>query len=59
MASVFDPLRWAAVALDVLVSGHATPDALATRQQTRLARLLEVALRRSPLYGQRLERRFL
>ena len=55
MASVFDPLRWGAVALDVLASGHATPDALAARQQIRLARLLEAALRGSPLYRERLK----
>ena len=55
MASVFDPLRWGAVALDVLASGRATPAALAARQQSRLARLLEAAGRGSRFYRERLQ----
>lgn len=54
MISVFDPLRLGAVALDVLVSGRATPDALAARQQARLAQLLDAAMRGSPVYRERL-----
>ncbi len=55
MASVFDPLRWGAVALDVLASGRATPAALAARRQSRLARLLEASVRGSRLYRERLQ----
>jgi phenylacetate-CoA ligase len=54
MTPVFDPLRWGAVALDVLVSGRATPDALAARQQARLTRLLDVAVQGSRVYRERL-----
>ncbi|WP_114969454.1 phenylacetate--CoA ligase family protein [Rhodoferax ferrireducens] len=54
MTSVFDPLRLGAVALDVLTCGHATPDALAARQKARLAKLLDVAVRGSRFYSERL-----
>lgn len=54
MTSIFDPLRLAAVALDVLASGHATPDALAARQKARLAKLLNSAVCSSRVYRERL-----
>lgn len=54
MSSVFDPLRLGAVAMDVLSSGRASAQALASRQQTRLSALLTAAQRRSPLYHERL-----
>lgn len=54
MTSVFDPLRLGAVALDVLVSGRAAPEALAARQQARLAKLLDAAARGSKFYCERL-----
>lgn len=54
MTSVFDPLRLGAVALDVLASGRATPDALAARQKARLTQLLNAAVRGSRLYRERL-----
>lgn len=55
MTTVFDPLRLAAVALDVLASGRAAPDAIAARQKTRLAHLLDAAVRGSRLYRERLQ----
>lgn len=55
MTSIFDPLRLGAVAMDVLASGRAGPEAIAARQHTRLARLMEAAVRGSPLYRQRLQ----
>ncbi|MDO8450663.1 MAG: phenylacetate--CoA ligase family protein [Rhodoferax sp.] len=55
MIAVFDPLRLSAVALDVLAAGRATAGALAARQQVRLTRLLDVAVRGSPLYRERLK----
>jgi len=55
MTTVFDPLRLAAVALDVLASGRAAPDAIAARQKTRLAHLLEATVRGSRLYRERLQ----
>jgi len=55
MTTVFDPLRLGAVALDVLASGRASPDAIAARQKTRLAHLLDATLRGSRLYRERLQ----
>lgn len=55
MTSVFDPLRLAAVALDILVCGHATPEALAVRQNARLSKLLAVAVQGSKIYRERLQ----
>ena len=55
MTSVFDPLRLGAVALDVLASGHASPDALVARQQSRLTNLLDAAVRGSRIYRERLQ----
>ena len=54
MRTIFDPLRFGAVALDVLSIGRATPDAIAARQKTRLAQLLESAVQGSRLYRERL-----
>lgn len=54
MIGVFDPLRLSAVALDVMVSGRASPDALASRQNGRLANLIEVAVRNSRFYREHL-----
>lgn len=54
MNTVFDPLYLAATALDVMACAHAAPDALAARQRTRLAKLLDAALRGSRLYRERL-----
>ena len=50
MGLVFDPLRFSAASLDVLASGHASPEALAARQRARLDRLLTRAVRDSPFY---------
>ncbi|NDP38050.1 MAG: phenylacetate--CoA ligase family protein [Rhodoferax sp.] len=55
MRTVFDPLRLSAVALDVLASGRATPDAIAARQQSRLAHLLDAAVRGSRIFRERLQ----
>src|SRR3990167_9264649 len=55
MTTVFDPLRLGAVALDVLASGRAAPDAITARQKTRLAHLLDAAVRGSRLYRERLQ----
>jgi hypothetical protein len=50
MSGVFDSLCLGVVAMDVLSSGRASVQALASRQQVRLAALLKVAQQRSPLY---------
>src|SRR5450830_402793 len=55
MISVFDSLRLGSVVLDVLADGHATPEALAKRQKTRLVLLLEAAVRDSAFYRERLD----
>lgn len=54
MTTVFDPLRLAAVALDVATCACATPASIELRRQTRLAQLLDAAARGSPLYRERL-----
>ena len=54
MATVFDPVRLATVALDIVASRQLSPADLAARQQTRLTRLLTAAARGSPLYRERL-----
>ena len=54
MTTVFDPLRLAAVSLDVLAAQRDTVQGLAMRQQTRLARLLDAALGGSRLYREML-----
>src|SRR5512133_287421 len=55
MTTVFDPMRLGAVALDVLASGRAAPQAIAARQRSRLAHLLDAAVRGSSLYRERLQ----
>lgn len=55
MGFVFDPLRLGAVAMDVLSSARASPQALLERQQARLGMLLLAAQKRSPLYRERLQ----
>ena len=52
--SAFDPLRFGTVALDLLVCDRAVPGALAIRQKTRLARLLDAAVQGSRFYRERL-----
>lgn len=54
MGIVFDPLRLAAVAMDVLSSGRATAQALRDRQKARLTALMEAA-QNSPIYIERLQ----
>lgn len=54
MTAVFDSLRFGAVAMDVLACGRATPGALAARQKARLTTLLNVAVRGSAVYRERL-----
>ena len=54
MMPVFDPLSFGVVALDVLACGRTTPAAIEARQRTRLTKLLEAAVRGSPLYRRRL-----
>ena len=55
MMSIFNPLRWGAVALDVLAADRATPQALQARQDARLSKLLDVASKRSRFYSEHLE----
>lgn len=50
---VFDPLQLQSALLDVQAAHHATPAALARRQQARLHQLLAAA-QQSPLYRERL-----
>ena len=50
MSAVFDPLRLSMVSLDVAAAHRGTPQGIAQRQQTRLAALIESALRGSRLY---------
>lgn len=57
MTPVFDPFRLAAVASDVVLAGHATPQGIAARQSARLARLLAGAQRDSRLYREGLKGR--
>lgn len=54
MTAVFDSVHSATVALEVLATDRATPAALAAQQRTRLTRLLEAAMRDSPVYRERL-----
>ena len=54
MTTVFDPIRLAAVALDVLASGQLTKAVLAARQQSRLDSLLVSATSGSRFYRERL-----
>jgi len=48
--SVFDPLREGSVALEVLSASRQTPQQIASLQARRLAQLLAVVARASPLY---------
>lgn len=57
MSTVFDPLRFGAVALDVAAASRAAPASITARQTPRLARLLEAAQRGSRLYRERLQGR--
>lgn len=54
MFSAFDPLFWGRAALDMLVTGCSTPEALKARQNLRLSELLDAAMRGSVLYRERL-----
>lgn len=54
MSAVFDPLRFSAVAPDLVAASLAVPAAIAARQTRRLARLLDAAQRGSLLYRERL-----
>lgn len=54
MLPIFDPFRFSSVSLDVLACGHATAQALATRQKWRLDTLLDTALRESRFYSEHL-----
>jgi len=50
MTTIFDPVRFSAVSMDVLACGRATPQALLDRQQSRLGHLLAAAMRDSRFY---------
>jgi phenylacetate-coenzyme A ligase PaaK-like adenylate-forming protein len=54
MNSVFDSLRFSAVALDVATCAHASQESLASRQRNRLSHLLLSTLRDSRFYRERL-----
>lgn len=58
MTSLFDPLFFSAVALDVLVSAGSGQDAIKARQQFRQAALISAAARRSRIYAERLPKKF-
>jgi phenylacetate-CoA ligase len=50
MPTIFDPVRFSAVSIDVLACGRANVQALIARQQSRLDRLLATAVRDSRFY---------
>lgn len=52
--SIFDPLRFSSVSVDVLASGRATAQALAERQSSRLSMLITAAQRDSRFYREHL-----
>lgn len=54
MTLLFEPLRSAGAALDVLAGGSLSLQQLQALQDKRLAQLLEVAVENSPLYRERL-----
>lgn len=54
MTTIFDPLRFSAISMDVLACARVTAQALAARQQSRLATLLAVAMRDSRFYREHL-----
>jgi phenylacetate-coenzyme A ligase PaaK-like adenylate-forming protein len=51
--TVFDPLRTASVAMDVMAVGAGPAGGVAARQRSRLARLRETAVERSAFYRRR------
>ena len=55
MATVFDPLRLGAVAMDVMAASQGTAQALLARQQTRLKSLVAGAVRSSAYYRAHLQ----
>lgn len=55
MTEVFDPLRFGAIALDVMAVSRAASDAIAARQASRLQRILAAAQSGSKLYRERLQ----
>ncbi|MBY4595496.1 phenylacetate--CoA ligase family protein [bacterium BD-1] len=57
MNTVFDPVHLLAATLDVVAGSHAPPSWLASRQQQRLARLLESACSDSAVYRERAGKR--
>lgn len=54
MTTIFDPLRFSAVSMDVLACARGTAQAIAARQQSRLTSLLAVAMRDSRFYREHL-----
>lgn len=54
MTPLFDPLFFSAVALDALACARSSREAIAARQQFRLAKLVATAARGSRLYRERL-----
>lgn len=54
MSAVFDPLRLAAVTMDVMVAGHGTSAGVVARQSVRLSLVLQAAQRGSRLYRERM-----
>ncbi|PKO62401.1 MAG: CoF synthetase [Betaproteobacteria bacterium HGW-Betaproteobacteria-18] len=55
MTPIFDPLRFSAVSMDVLACARGSAQAIAARQQSRLASLLGVAMRDSRFYREQLQ----
>lgn len=55
MISIFDPLRFSTVALDVAACARASLEALESRQKNRLSPLLLSTLRDSPFYRKRMK----
>ncbi|HSO44176.1 MAG TPA: phenylacetate--CoA ligase family protein, partial [Rhodoferax sp.] len=54
MSTIFDPLRFSAVSMDVLTCARGTAQAIAARQQSRLVSLLGSAMRDSRFYREHL-----
>jgi phenylacetate-coenzyme A ligase PaaK-like adenylate-forming protein len=50
MTTIFDPLRFSAVSMDVLTCARGTAQAVAARQQSRLVSLMGAAMRDSRFY---------
>jgi len=50
MPTIFDPVRFGAVSMDILACAQANAQALIARQQSRLSRLLALAMRDSGFY---------